>query len=52
MADPYSDLELNFWAETLPSIEERAAWLRGLGATNVSVDLEPRADGTRWSIWR
>jgi hypothetical protein len=52
VADHYSDLELNFWAEMLPSIEERAAWLRSLGATDVSVDLELGADGTLWSTWR
>jgi hypothetical protein len=52
MADHYSDLELNFWAETLPSIDERAVWLRSLGATDVSIDLELGADGTLWSTWR
>src|SRR4051794_35066357 len=43
VADRHSDLELNFWAETLPPPEERAAWLHGVGATDVTVDLEPGA---------
>ena len=52
VADRYSDLELNFWAETLPSVEQRVAWLHSMGATDVSVDLERGADGTLWSTWR
>ena len=51
-ADGHSDLEINFWAEMLPPVEERAAWLHALGATNIAVDLEPSADGTLWTTWR
>jgi hypothetical protein len=51
VADRHSDLELNFWADALPPAGARAGWLRGLGATDVVVDLEPGADGTLWSTW-
>lgn len=38
-----SDLELNLWTTALPPTQERAAWLRSLGATMLpSTSSEPR----------
>jgi hypothetical protein len=51
-ADAESDLELNLYVDSLPSDEERLAWLDRLGATEVDLDLETSPDGTPWSFFR
>jgi hypothetical protein len=45
VADAASDLELNLWSDTLPSLGERAAWLERVGATDIRQLAEPLADG-------
>jgi len=52
LADNDSDIELNFWVETLPSPEKRAEWLRSIGATGVVLDPEPERDGSIWAMGR
>ncbi|MGH2504657.1 MAG: hypothetical protein ACRDID_19280, partial [Ktedonobacterales bacterium] len=47
-ADAYSDIEWNAWGERLPGRDERAAWLRRLGATEIAVEIESTEDGTVW----
>ena len=43
VADAASDLELNLWSDTLPSLGERAAWLERVGATDIRQLAEPLA---------
>lgn len=52
VADDDSDIELNFWVESLPPAEERSAWLRDLGATHFAFDPEPERDGSIWAMCR
>ena len=37
LSDDQSDLDINFWADTIPPEAERVAWLQSLGATDVKV---------------
>ncbi len=43
LSDDQSDLDINFWADTIPPEAERVAWLQSLGATNVNIGAT-RAD--------
>lgn len=52
VADDDSDIELNFWVETLPSDEQRADWLRSVGATDVVIEPEAEGDGSIWAMCR
>lgn len=49
LADEDSDIELNFWAKEIPSVLERQQWLEQIGATNITLDSEPIADGSIWT---
>jgi hypothetical protein len=49
VADVDSDIEINFWSESLPSEEERGDWLRDVGAIDIVHDTETIADGSIWS---
>jgi len=49
VADGDSDIEVNFWSESLPSDEERDGWLREVGAIEIVHDTEAIADGSIWS---
>jgi Domain of unknown function (DUF4037) len=51
-ADAYSDIELNAWGERLPETDERAIWLRTLGATEIALEVEVTDDGAVWDRWR
>ena len=48
LADDESDLELNLWAETIPPLEERLAWLRAAGARDVQAEETARPDESYW----
>ncbi len=49
VADQYSDVELNIWAETLPTITERQSWLETTGAGEISQIAEKEdAGGFHW----
>lgn len=49
IADAYSDIEMAFWVESLPTTSERVSWLRAAGA-EVSLPYEHvTADGSRFS---
>lgn len=48
LADDDSDLELNLWSETIPSLEARIAWLEGAGVQDISVSEERRRDDSYW----
>lgn len=47
-ADANSDLDLDFWVAELPPLEARLAFLSGVGAHDLQVEPEPRADGSQW----
>jgi predicted nucleotidyltransferase len=48
VADDESDLELNLWAESIPSLGARLEWLRAAGATDIHAEDAPRADDSYW----
>lgn len=52
LADEHSDIELNFWVDTLPSPDKRAHWLREAGATDITIDQMPIEDGSFWVTCR
>jgi hypothetical protein len=47
-ADDLSDIELNFWVETLDWPGDREAWLRSLGVERLIIDTEPHETGSWW----
>src|SRR5579864_6365700 len=47
-ADTYSDIELDAWGERLLEVDERAVWLRTLGAADIAMEVEVTDDGTVW----
>jgi Domain of unknown function (DUF4037) len=51
-ADFESDVELNLFVGTLPTVDERLSWLHDIGAEDVELDLETTPDGTSWSFFR
>lgn len=51
-ADEHSDIELNAWGAHLPSTDERAAWLRAIGATEIVLEVEVTDEGTLWDRWQ
>lgn len=51
-ADGDSDIELNLFVETVPTVEARLGWLGGIGAEDAEFDLETTPDGTPWSFFR
>jgi len=46
LADAASDIELNFWCESPPSVEARADWIRAVGGTIGQINANPWPDGT------
>lgn len=44
-ADEYSDLELDFLCDTMPSKDERRKWLEEISAINIYFREEPEEDG-------
>lgn len=48
VADGESDLELNLWAEAIPPLAARIAWLQAAGATDVHAEDNPRPDDSYW----
>lgn len=48
LANDNSDIEINFWLDDIPSIEERSKWLKNLGLANIIAHTEPRPDGSIW----
>ncbi len=51
-ADDESDLEMNLWGMTIPSLEARIGWLRAAGATDIHAEAAPRADESWWISYR
>lgn len=49
LADDDSDIEWLTWVETLPSAEERVAWLREVGATEIIPAERAIGDGSIWA---
>ncbi len=47
-ADDDSDLELNLWAEAIPPLEARIAWLEAAGASEIYSEEMPRYDQSIW----
>jgi hypothetical protein len=52
VADQYSDMELSFWQNELPSSSARERWLRDIGATDITIDSTPAPDQSTWSMFR
>jgi hypothetical protein len=52
LADDHSDIELNFWGETIPSPAARRQWLAAAGATDITLDEHQIADGSFWVTCR
>ncbi|GAC1636528.1 MAG: hypothetical protein NVS4B2_24990 [Chloroflexota bacterium] len=53
MADSYSDVELNIWADALPEVALWRRWLEEVGATDVKQGLsEVDATGFCWTLCR
>jgi hypothetical protein len=48
LSDEHSDIELNFWTDTLPTPDERARWLREAGVAQITIDQTPIEDGSFW----
>jgi hypothetical protein len=48
LADDDSDLELNLWSETVPSVAVRVAWLKAAGVGEIEVFEQPRTDNSYW----
>ncbi len=51
-ADDDSDLELNLWAQTLPPLDQRVAWLTSAGVSDLQVEDAPRPDNSYWIKFR
>lgn len=51
-ADDESDLELNLWAEAIPLLDERLAWLEAAGAVDIRAEDAPRSDDSYWIGFR
>jgi hypothetical protein len=52
LADDASDLELNLWSATLPSVEERGEWIARIGGTEAQIAPEPWSDGSLHATFR
>ncbi len=52
VADQASDIELNFWCDTLPTVEQRASWIATLGGDVRSNREEPWNDGSLETVFR
>ncbi|MEX2236895.1 MAG: DUF4037 domain-containing protein [Dehalococcoidia bacterium] len=50
-ADEFSDLELNFIADPIPTEEERNAWLGSIGADPIIPDSDWEPHGSQWVIF-
>lgn len=48
IATPSSDLEINFWVQTLPDIDSRKQWMISLGTAQVIAHAAPRPDESYW----
>lgn len=51
-ADADSDLELNLWADVIPPVEARVAWLAAAGAVEIQPESQPRPDDSYWISFR
>ncbi len=51
VADDFSDIEIIFWAEEIPSEKERMEWIKEVGGTDLKPYKEPIADGSMWIIF-
>ena len=45
-SDHTSDIEINFWAQRIPSAEEQLTWLHEIGATDIFPNVETAPDGS------
>lgn len=48
VADDESDLELNLWADAIPPLDKRIAWLTAAGASDLYAESVPRPDDSYW----
>jgi hypothetical protein len=48
-ADEDSDIEINFWVASVPSSDDREAWLRSTGAADIEIWKDPLQDGSTWA---
>lgn len=51
IADDDSDIELNFWMESIPPATERAAWLHTAGATDIALDTVTLPGESVWGTF-
>lgn len=47
-SDDASDMEMNFWVETLPPLEDRVSWMEAIGVARLEMDASPHWDGSQW----
>ncbi len=46
VSDQVSDIEINFWAEQMPTVEQQLTWLHAIGATDLFPNVATEADGS------
>ena len=51
VADNYSDIEMMFYVDALPSREDLEAWLHDAGAANIVLDTETPGDDEVWATF-
>ncbi len=47
-SDTESDIEMNFWVETVPALADRLAWLESIGVRDQAMDPDAHWDGSQW----
>lgn len=48
IATESSDIEINFWVDTLPDRQSRVDWIASLGVTDIVAHSEARPDNSYW----
>ncbi|QBD74887.1 DUF4037 domain-containing protein [Ktedonosporobacter rubrisoli] len=51
IADKFSDIEMMFYAETLPELSEREHWLQSVGARDIVLDQEQPGEQEVWATF-
>ena len=51
-SDEFSDIEMVFYSDQIPSTENRQSWLYEIDADQSSFDAEPIEDGSIWATFR
>lgn len=52
VADDASDVEVNFWTDVLPSVEERRDWIDRIGGAEAQIAPTPWSDGSLNATFR